>query len=99
MWVGPCIKAILQHISEDTVKTKIKSKILKFYVSLIRFIRSFILMNVDRVSNFGGDRYKVGSRVEYYLWLNIVNQSEAYFIAFDWIKFSYHSLVTDSARL
>ncbi len=42
---------------------------------------------------------KVGSTVELYMRLNIVNQSEAYFMAFDWIKFSYQSLVTDSARL
>ncbi len=36
---------------------------------------------------------KLGSRVELYLWLFIVNQSEANFMASDWIKFRFHSLV------
>ena len=33
------------------------------------------------------DEYKLGSRVEHYLWLNIVNQSEANFMASDYIEF------------
>ncbi len=41
---------------------------------------------------------QLGSRDEH-LWLNIVNQSESNYMASDWINFSYHSLVTDSARL
>ncbi len=41
----------------------------------------------------------VGSKFEHYLWLNIVNQSEANFMGSDWLKFIDHSLVTDSAQL
>ena len=39
------------------------------------------------------------SRVQHYLLLNIVNQSEANFMASNWVKFRFHNLVTDSARL
>ncbi len=58
----------------------------------------YLPYDIKKIVNYT-KKIKVGSRVEHFLWLNYVNQLEANVMASDWIKYRFHSLVTDNARL